>query len=61
MNNVDDGRSTRVSCGNHYATSCAECPQNNGASWCNGECDWNTGTSTCVEKGSAKGKTFLDT
>lgn len=29
-----------VSCGNHGASSCAECPQGNGASWCNGECEW---------------------
>ena len=29
-----------VSCGNHRASSCAECPQGNGASWCNGDCEW---------------------
>ena len=29
-----------ISCGNHRASSCAECPQGNGASWCNGECGW---------------------
>jgi len=29
-----------VSCGNHEASSCAECTQGNGASWCNGECEW---------------------
>ena len=29
-----------VSCGNHEASSCAECPQGNGAVWCNGECEW---------------------
>ena len=29
-----------VSCGNHGAPSCAECRQGNGASWCNGECEW---------------------
>ena len=29
-----------VVCGGHKASSCAECPQGNGASWCNGECEW---------------------
>ena len=32
-----------VSCGGHYASSCAECPQGNGASWCNGDCIWANG------------------
>ena len=31
---------TSVSCGNHEAASCAECPQGNGAGWCNGVCTW---------------------
>jgi len=31
---------TNVSCGGHYASSCAECPQGNGAAWCNGDCIW---------------------
>ena len=29
-----------VSCGGHYAESCEDCPQGNGASWCNGDCNW---------------------
>ena len=29
-----------VNCGNHYALSCQECPQEHGASWCHGECIW---------------------
>ena len=29
-----------VSCGSHKARSCAGCPQENGASWCNGDCKW---------------------
>jgi len=29
-----------VSCGQHKAGSCAGCPQGNGASWCNGDCQW---------------------
>ena len=32
--------SGEVSCGGHYAISCSECPQGNGASWCNGDCEW---------------------
>jgi len=30
----------KVVCGGHSARSCSECPQGNGASWCNGECEW---------------------
>jgi len=33
-------QSKSVSCGNHHAASCAECPQGNGAGWCNGQCKW---------------------
>mmetsp|Transcript_3157 Transcript_3157/g.6750 ORF Transcript_3157/g.6750 Transcript_3157/m.6750 type:complete len:321 (+) Transcript_3157:48-1010(+) len=29
-----------VLCGGHSAPSCDKCPQGNGASWCNGECEW---------------------
>lgn len=29
-----------VQCGGHEAPSCDECPQGNGASWCNGQCEW---------------------
>eukprot|EP00397_Hematodinium_sp_SG-2012_P031127 GEMP01033015.1.p1 GENE.GEMP01033015.1~~GEMP01033015.1.p1 ORF type:complete len:223 (+),score=35.12 GEMP01033015.1:173-841(+) len=29
-----------VSCGSHDATTCAACPQGNGASWCHGDCSW---------------------
>ena len=29
-----------VSCGGHDAGSCEECPQGNGAYWCNDECQW---------------------
>ena len=31
-----------VSCGSHYALNCVDCPQGNGASWCNGDCIWIT-------------------
>ena len=29
-----------VDCGSHEAKTCAECPQGNGPSWCNGQCIW---------------------
>ena len=45
-----------VSCGGHRASSCNECPQGNGAAWCNGDCQWNTGS--CRLKGL--GKFFFD-
>jgi len=35
--------SGEVSCGQHTARSCAECPQGNGKSWCNGDCRWRDG------------------
>ena len=38
-----------VSCGNHYANTCADCPQGNGAYWCNGDCEWVYGQ--CQPKG----------
>ena len=31
---------TLVSCGGHSAESCADCPQGNGAVWCQGDCKW---------------------
>ena len=37
-----------LSCGAHYAGSCADCSQGNGAFWCNGDCQWID--SQCVEK-----------
>ncbi|CAE7352945.1 DDB1B [Symbiodinium natans] len=36
-----------VSCGNHIADTCLDCPQGNGPTWCNGECVWNYNTSLC--------------
>jgi len=36
-----------VLCGGHYADTCAECPQGNGAGWCNGECSWDYTTGQC--------------
>ena len=37
-----------VICGGHSASTCADCPQGNGASWCNGACKWESTSSTCV-------------
>jgi len=41
----------QVSCGGHYAATCSDCPQGNGASWCNGDCAW--ADNKCVSKGDA--------
>ena len=38
-----------VSCGNHNASICSECPQGNGASWCKDDCVWKNGR--CVGQG----------
>jgi len=38
----------KVSCGQHVASNCGECPQGNGAAWCNGDCRWVRGQ--CVAK-----------
>jgi len=50
-----------VSCGGHSAQSCADCPQGNGASWCNGDCAWMNGqcmssasTCQCGKEGNTK-------
>jgi len=39
----------KVSCGNHQASSCAACPQGNGAVWCNGDCVWKGGRCASIE------------
>ena len=41
------GASDWVSCGNHEASSCQDCTQGHGASWCSGDCDWSN--NQCVE------------
>lgn len=41
-------KNNKVSCGGHSASSCGECPQGNGRSWCNGACAWKGGR--CVSK-----------
>ena len=38
-----------VNCGNHNSPKCSECPQGNGAIWCNGDCKWEN--SECVPRG----------
>jgi lysophospholipase L1-like esterase len=37
------GWGRQISCGSHFAGTCAECPQGNGADWCNGQCQWEAG------------------
>jgi len=51
-----------VSCGNHNAPSCAECPQGNGAVWCNGECEWTVSKDggVCQSKSSSRKPFNLD-
>jgi len=29
-----------ISCGGHYADTCADCSEGGGAAWCNGDCTW---------------------
>ena len=29
-----------MQCGGHEAPTCDQCPQGNGESWCNGQCEW---------------------
>ena len=36
-----------VSCGNHRAATCDDCPQGNGEVWCNGECSWCESSQKC--------------
>ena len=43
-----------VSCGRHTASSCRDCPQGRGSSWCHGDCRWDTATSTCTRKDSTE-------
>ena len=38
-----------VVCGAHTAETCPDCPQGNGADWCNGDCVWLNGG--CVDRG----------
>ena len=40
-----------VSCGGHYASSCHSCSMGNGASWCHGDCEWDSANHQCVNKG----------
>ena len=43
-----------VNCGGHRAPSCSDCPEGNGAAWCNGECEWfengNENLNECISK-----------
>ena len=57
FNHTLQGLPPSVSCGQHTARSCAECPQGNGKSWCNGDCRWRdgectnpSGTFTCLDQ-----------
>ena len=55
--------SIAVSCGNHRAATCPDCPQGNGQSWCNGECAWVDGgcaTASVDNTGSSSAKCALE-
>ena len=43
----NSGIDPNVNCGGHYANFCHECPSGNGASWCNGDCQWNSLINEC--------------
>jgi len=40
-----------VSCGQHHAPSCEQCPAGRGASYCNGQCQWDD-SKQCIMKGA---------
>jgi hypothetical protein len=40
-----------VQCGGHSAASCSECPEGNGETWCNGDCQWLDGQCVAIELG----------
>jgi len=42
-------RASSVKCGSHYAESCDMCPQGHGATWCAGECSWDSSLG-CIHK-----------
>lgn len=43
-----EAESNQIDCGNgHAALSCADCPEGNGASWCQGSCAWDKNSSSC--------------
>jgi len=52
------GTGTLVSCGGHKAKTCADCPQGNGASWCNGDCSWSQ--NKCTKKGITSSGKCID-
>ena len=42
-----DNSTLLVSCGNHRAAICNDCPQGYGEVWCNGECSWCESSQKC--------------
>lgn len=56
---TDTSVKEEVSCGNHEASSCAECPQGNGASWCNGECEWTSENGGVCQSKTLKNDGFV--
>jgi len=52
LNAETTDKAITVDCGNHSAPTCEACPfdgdTNQGSTWCNGDCEWNSGTDRCV-------------
>lgn len=54
------GRHLEVSCGGHFASTCDDCPQGNGAAWCNGDCQWENNQCTAKPQKICGDGTFAD-
>lgn len=46
---IGDGDDSVIDCGAHYASTCADCHQGHGETWCNGQCTWKEGQCTEAE------------
>ena len=44
------GSTNPVNCGNHRAPTCEECSRGHGATWCAGDCKWDSNRNTCTGK-----------
>jgi len=46
----DTGSIETVSCGSHKADTCLACPEGKGKDWCNGDCQWDSESDTCIPR-----------
>lgn len=44
-----------ISCGGHHAARCSACPGRHGAAYCNGDCEWLSGTCADKDRGRSGG------